>query len=88
MRAGGGTDPATVVDIPFPISMSCTSTADASTGSVCTPPPPCLGCPPPKEGQRQVAGITQVQVFDGGPDGIVSTADGNTLFAVQGLFVP
>jgi hypothetical protein len=27
-------------------------------------------------------------VFDGGPDGSVSTADGDTLFAVQGVFVP
>jgi len=26
-------------------------------------------------------------VYDGGPDGVVSTQD-NTLFAVQGLFVP
>ena len=40
-----------------------------------------------RNGDRTVVGITQVQVFDGGPDGNASTAD-NSLFAVQGLFVP
>ena len=88
--AGGGTDPATVVDIPFPIGMSCANTADTSVGGLCkTPTTTCLGCPPPNwEDKRAVAGISQIQVFDGGPDGIIATADGNTLFAVQGLFVP
>jgi hypothetical protein len=31
--------------------------------------------------------VGQVQVFDGGSDGVVSTAP-NTLFATQGVFVP
>jgi hypothetical protein len=39
------------------------------------------------DGQRTVVELTQFQVFDGGPDGQVSTND-NTLFAVQGLFIP
>ena len=87
--AGGGTDPATVVDIPFPMSMSCTSTADTSIGSLCKEPSAtCLGCFPSYEGKRTLAEVTQIKVYDGGADGIVSTADGNTLFAVQGLFVP
>ena len=34
-----------------------------------------------------VAEITQFGLFDGGPDGRAGTV-GNTLFAVQGLFVP
>ena len=90
VNAGGGSDPATLVDIPFPISMSCVNTADTSVGGLCkTPTTTCVGCPPPNwEGHRVVAEITQIQVFDGGPDGIPATADGNTLFAVQGLFVP
>ena len=40
-----------------------------------------------KDGDRQVVQMGQVQVFDGGPDGDVQTAD-NSLFAVQGVFVP
>jgi hypothetical protein len=31
--------------------------------------------------------VDQVQVFDGGSDGVVST-NPNTLFATQGIFVP
>ena len=86
---GGGTDPATVRDIPFPFNLSCFNTSDTSIGATCREPGvECLGCPPPKEGQRTVVEMTQIQVFDGGPDGSVATADGNTLFAVQGLFVP
>ena len=36
---------------------------------------------------RAIAEITQIQVFDGGADGQNSTSP-NTLFAVQGLFIP
>jgi hypothetical protein len=39
------------------------------------------------EGKRAVREAGQVRVFDGGPDGLAGTA-GNSLFAVQGLFVP
>ena len=39
------------------------------------------------EGKRAIWQIGQVQVYDGGSDGLVSTAP-NTLFATQGLFVP
>ena len=39
------------------------------------------------ESRRSIWELDQVKVFDGGPDGVVSTAD-NTLFAVQGVFVP
>jgi hypothetical protein len=89
VTAGGGTDPATVVDIPFPINMSCTGTADTSVGSLCKEPgATCLGCFPSYEGKRTIAELTQIKVYDAGPDGIVASADGSTLFAVQGLFVP
>ena len=86
--AGGGSDPATVVDIPFPFQFVCRNTADTSIGADCTvPPPSCLGCFPRFEGKRTVVEITQIRVFDGGPDGIAATA-GNTLFALQGVFIP
>jgi len=40
-----------------------------------------------KETRRSNWQLGQVQVFDGGADGVVSTTP-NTLFAVQGIFVP
>ena len=39
------------------------------------------------EGRRSVWELGKIQVFDGGSDGVVSTAP-NTLFADQGVFVP
>jgi hypothetical protein len=81
---------ATVVDIPFPISMPCTSTADTSIGATCgvVTCSSCIG-PPYNwfDGQRIVTEISQFEVFDGGPDGSVATND-NTVFLRQGLFVP
>ena len=40
-----------------------------------------------KDTQRGVVEIQQLQISDGGTDGLVSTAD-NTLFTVQGIFIP
>ena len=39
------------------------------------------------EGKRAIWQMDQVQVFDGGSDGLASTA-GNTLFLDEGVFVP
>jgi hypothetical protein len=75
-------DQATVQDLPFNITASCTSgtcnfatSFDSSLASVI------------KEGKRAVWDFGQVQVFDGGADDNVSTA-GNTLFETQGYFTP
>jgi len=40
-----------------------------------------------REGERAIWALQKLQVFDGGADGVASTAP-NTLFAVQGVFVP
>ena len=40
-----------------------------------------------QQGKRAVWQLGQIQVLDGGPDGAAATAD-NSLFAVQGVFVP
>ena len=87
---GGGTDAATVIDIPFPVQMFCVSTASTSTGGVCnvvTGPCPPGGCSQVRDGDRTVTGIGQIRVSDGGADGQVGTDD-NTLFAVEGIFIP
>jgi hypothetical protein len=86
------TEAATVVDIPFPVNAFCVSTSDTSIGSTCsvTACATCIG--PPRGdigGQRSVVEITQIQVFDGGADGNISTQpENNTLFAIQGIFTP
>ena len=40
------------------------------------------------EGKRSIWALDAIRVFDGGPDGDVSTDDGQDLFATQGVFVP
>jgi hypothetical protein len=40
-----------------------------------------------KEGKRSIWQLGQIQVSDGGSDGLVGTAP-NTVFARQGIFVP
>jgi hypothetical protein len=86
-----GDQPGTVVDLPSPVNMLCANTADTSVGGTCTvqsgSPCPPQGCSGIRNGDRSVIEIGQVKVFDGGADGIPSSND-NTLFEVQGIFVP
>ena len=87
---GGGTEAATMVDIPSPVQFSCATTADPAIGGTCKFVQgmcPVDGCSAIENGDRTIAALGQVRVFDGGPDGQTNTAD-NTLFAVQGLFIP
>jgi hypothetical protein len=90
VAAGGGTDSATVIDFPSPVTLVCSNTADASIGGTCTIssttqvliPHPC-GC----EGKRSVYEFGQIRVSDGGPDGLAASQD-NTVFMRQGIFIP
>ena len=86
---GGGTDPATVIDIPFPVITGCVATASTAVGSTCSVSTSANAVVPGavKDGKRAIVGIGQIQVFDGGPDG-VAASDPNTLFSVQGIFIP
>jgi hypothetical protein len=78
-----------VQDTTVPVTVPCAATADPAKGGVCgistTVDAVVPGAVP--EGKRSIWEMGQVQVLDGGPDGDVSTAD-NSLFAVQGVFVP
>jgi hypothetical protein len=79
---------ATVVDIPFPLNYYCVGTSDGSIGGTCTVNTSAVALyPETSNPQLAVVGMTQFQVFDGGPDGQVYSQD-NTLFEVQGVFVP
>jgi hypothetical protein len=76
-------------DTPFGVTVSCTGTASTAAGSNCALDTTADAVLPGvvKEVRRSVWQSGQVQVFDGGSDGVVST-NPNTLFATQGVFVP
>ena len=86
---GGGTDPATMVDIPYPIPAACANTASATIGGLCSANTSANAAVPGavKDGKRAVVEVGQITISDGGPDGVTGTAP-NTLFAVQGIFIP
>jgi hypothetical protein len=89
LAAGGGTDPCTVVDIPYPINATCAATASTTIGSTCSANTSANAAVPGavKDGKRANVEIGQIQISDGGPDGVVGTTP-NTLFSVQGIFIP
>jgi hypothetical protein len=86
---GGGPDAATVIDIPFPVVTPCTQTAATGVGSLCAITTSANAVVPGavKDTKRAIVEIGQLQVFDGGTDGVAAT-DPNTLFSVQGIFIP
>ena len=83
------TEAATVIDIPFPVNATCVNTAATTVGGTCTTNTTANAVVPGsvKDTQRAVVEVGQLQINDGGADGLVSTAD-NTLFEVQGIFIP
>jgi hypothetical protein len=85
----GLNEAATVQDIPFPVNTTCTATAANTTGGVCNTSTSAnaVVVGSVKDTQRAVVEIQQLQISDGGADGAVATAD-NTLFEVQGIFIP
>jgi hypothetical protein len=86
---GGGTDPATVIDIPFPTNVACAATASTSIGATCAVDTTANAIVPGavKDGKRAIVETGQIFAIDGGPDGVVATTP-NTTLAVQGIFIP
>jgi hypothetical protein len=82
-------DPATVSDTPFETRILCAPNTVAG-GSTCSGTTTADALMPGlvAAGRRAIWQLNQVRVYDGGADGLVSTNDGNGLFAVQGVFVP
>jgi hypothetical protein len=88
---GGGPDSATVQDLPIAVSLPCVQSGSTATGSSCsltTTVNAFIPGIPVKDTKRAVWELGQVQVYDGGADGDGDTPGDNTLYAVQGLFVP
>jgi len=88
-RASGDSEAATVVDVPLPATVPCASTPNTAKGADCSLSTTMDALVPGAvtEGARAIWALGQVRVFDGGPDGVAATAD-NSLFAVQGVFIP
>jgi hypothetical protein len=85
----GGNEAATVEDVPYRVTVPCTATSSSSIGSTCSLTTGLNALVPGTvmKGKRAIWELGQVRVYDGGPDGLAATAD-NSLFAVQGVFVP
>jgi hypothetical protein len=89
LSGGGGTDPATVKDLPFAAKVACSSTSEVDRGASCAVTTTANTLVPGafSSGARANTELGLVKVNDGGADGAIATAD-NTLFQVQGIFVP
>jgi hypothetical protein len=87
----------TVVDLPFPVpahgagpNTVCKNTAVNTIGATCTIATSADAQVPAvvKEGKQANVEIGQIFVRDGGSDGDIDTAAGNTVFSVQGIYIP
>jgi Tol biopolymer transport system component len=87
--SNGFANPGTVSDQPYGFTIGCAATADTTVGSTCslTTTQDALTPNWVKEGKRSVWELQDIQVSDGGSDGLVATSP-NTLFALEGLFFP
>lgn len=90
--AGGGTDPATMQEFTLPMTVDCVPTSDPAIGSSCHREEADWnllgGFPVVPDGRRVVWEFGQTRLYDGGADGDGATTADNTLFAVQGVFIP
>jgi WD40-like Beta Propeller Repeat len=75
-----------VVSIPIP----CAATADPTIGSACGTATTVDSVIPGavREGNRAIWELGQLEIWDGGQDGSLASRDDDTLFAVQGVFIP
>jgi hypothetical protein len=82
-------DPATVMDIEFPVTVLCTPTIDTTIGAACSIATTADSVLPGAvtESKRSIWRMTQLELLDGGADGLAATS-GNTVFETSGLFVP
>jgi Tol biopolymer transport system component len=87
---GTTADPQTTQDFDFKFTIPCVATASTTDGSQCnlTGWADVLFPGFAPEGKRTIYELDQFKVYDGGPDGDADTPGDNSLFAVQGVFVP
>jgi hypothetical protein len=83
------TEPGTAATIPFAMTVPCATTSVTTIGSSCASVTSANALIPGSvlESKRAIWQLSDINVFDGGADGVASTT-GNTLFADQGIFIP
>ena len=83
------TQPATVQDTPFGVTVPCVATGATAIGGTCSISTTFDAVVPGVilETRRSIWELGQVTVNDGGADGDVQTGP-NTVFAKQGIFIP
>jgi hypothetical protein len=86
---GGVNTAGTVTDTPYTARIPCQTTTQSTVGSTCSlsTTADALVAGTVKQSLRTIWELGQVQVNDGGSDGVAATAP-NTVFLRQGLFVP
>jgi hypothetical protein len=91
----GGAGPGTVSDAALAFTVPCTQTSgpftpDTTIGSTCNLSTTVNSVYPGAivAGKRAIWQLGQIEVFDGGSDGLASTTADNRLFLDQGVFVP
>jgi hypothetical protein len=86
----GGPGAATTVPFQYGFDIPCTPDPATDTGSDCSISTTANTLVPGtiKESLRTIWQIGRVRVDDAGPDGNPDTTADNTVFAVQGVFVP
>jgi hypothetical protein len=89
VAAGGGDDPGTIEDTTVDATFPCATTG-TSTGSACALDTTANALVPGlvKDEKRAIWQLGQARIYDGGPDGNADTPAGDTLYAVQGIFIP
>jgi hypothetical protein len=86
----GGTDAATVQDLPFPVTIVCANTTDTTVGGTCTINTTANAVVPGavQDAKRSIVEIQTLLYSDGGADGLAATVGDNTLVATQGIWIP
>jgi hypothetical protein len=85
----GGPGAATVKDSTVSLAIACVGTA-MSRGSDCAATTSMDALFPGlvKEKRRAVWALEDIEILDGGPDGMAATPEGDTVFLRQGIFAP
>ena len=89
-RNNGGTSAATMTDATFSYAVPCEATPETTIGARCALETTADALAPGTivERMRAVWELGPQRIYDGGADGDADTTGDNTLFMVQGVFVP
>jgi len=89
LNGPGQNEVGTMTDMPYTFAVPCTVTGSTNVGATCSLSTTADALLPGTvvETKRTIWQMGDVQVRDGGPDGVAATQD-NTPFLRQGIFVP